>query len=43
LALHVTTASDQDRSQVALLAAKVQAVTGNAVEVAFVDQGYTGD
>jgi transposase len=42
LALHVTAASEQDRSHVTLLAAKVQEVTGDAVEVAFVDQGYTG-
>lgn len=43
LALRVTPASDQDRAQVAKLAAQMQAVTGQAVEVAFVDQGYTGD
>lgn len=43
LALLVTPASDQDRAQVAALAAQVQAVTGQAVEVAFVDQGYTGE
>jgi transposase len=43
LALHVTAASEQDRAQVAQLAEEVQAVTGDAVEVAFVDQGYTGD
>src|SRR5215813_6116424 len=38
LALHVTAANEQDRSQVSALAAKVQEVTGDAVEVAFVDQ-----
>jgi transposase len=43
LALRVTPASDQDRAQVAALATQVQAVTGQTVEVAFVDQGYTGD
>jgi transposase len=43
LALHVTAASEQDRSQVTTLAAKVQEATGAAVEVAFVDQGYTGE
>src|SRR5499425_1945073 len=43
LAVHVTAANEQDRSQVATLAAKVQEVTGDAVEVAFVDQGYTGE
>jgi transposase len=43
LALRVTPASEQDRAQVAELAAAVQAATGEAVEVAFVDQGYTGE
>jgi transposase len=42
LAAHVTVANEQDRSQVSALAAKVQEVTGDAVEIAFVDQGYTG-
>jgi len=42
LALHVTPADAQDRAQVATLAAAVQAMTGDQVEVAFVDQGYTG-
>jgi transposase len=43
LALRVTPASDGDRDQVGRLAADVQAVTGESVEVAFVDQGYTGE
>jgi transposase len=43
LALHVTPANAQERDQVAVLAAAVQVATGDAVEVAFVDQGYTGD
>jgi transposase len=43
LALCVTAASDQERAQVAALAARVQEVTGATVELAFVDQGYTGD
>ena len=43
LALKVTAASEQDRAQVAELAARVQEVTGQTVEVAFVDQGYTGE
>ena len=43
LALHVTPADAQDRAQVGALAAAVQNVTGETVEVAFVDQGYTGD
>jgi transposase len=42
LALHITAANEQDRSQVHTLAAQVQAVTGDAVGLAFVDQGYTG-
>ena len=42
LALVVTPADEQDRAQVAELAARVQEVTGDTVEVAFVDQGYTG-
>lgn len=43
LTLHVTPADEQDRAQVGQLAQNVQAVTGETVEVAFVDQGYTGD
>jgi transposase len=43
LAVQVTAANEQERAQVAALAAKVQEVTGGTVEVAFVDQGYTGD
>ena len=43
LALHVTAASEQDRAQVEQLAQQVQATTGGTIEVAFVDQGYTGD
>jgi transposase len=42
LALLVTPANEQERAQVAELAEQVQAVTGETVEVAFVDQGYTG-
>ena len=42
LALTVTPADQGDREQVAALAAEVQQVTGNTVELAFVDQGYTG-
>jgi transposase len=42
LALRVTAASEQERAQVAELAAAVQEVTGRQVEMAFVDQGYTG-
>ena len=42
LALHVTPANEQDRAQVEALAQQVQQMTGESVEVAFVDQGYTG-
>ncbi len=43
LALHVTPADDQERAQVGELAAAVQAATGDSVELAYVDQGYTGE
>lgn len=43
LTLLVTPANEQDRAQVGELAQAVQEVTGQAVEIAFVDQGYTGD
>jgi transposase len=43
LALHVTAADEQDRAQIAQLAEQVQESTGYTVEVAFVDQGYTGE
>ena len=43
LALHVTPADQQDRDQVGQLAEQIQAVTDEAVELVFVDQGYTGD
>ncbi|GJD78995.1 hypothetical protein GCM10007886_38170 [Methylobacterium gregans] len=42
LALHVTPANADDRAQVERLAKAVQAATGDSVEVAFVDQNYTG-
>lgn len=43
LALYVTPADEQDRAQVKELAAIVQDVTGGSVELAYVDQGYSGD
>jgi transposase len=43
LALIVTPANEQDRAQVGQLAEAVQEATGETVEVAFVDQGYTGE
>lgn len=42
LALHVTPANASDRAQVSELTQAVQDATGDHVEVAFVDQGYTG-
>ena len=42
LALHVTPANADDRAQVELLAAAVQEATGSSVELAWVDQAYTG-
>src|SRR4051794_36636418 len=43
LALHVTPADEQDRARVGKLAKDVQRQTGRSVELAYVDQGYTGD
>lgn len=43
LALHVTPADEQDRAQVEQLAQAVQQITGDTVELAYVDQGYTGE
>ena len=42
LALVVTPANEQERAQVADLARQVQDVTGETVELAYADQGYTG-
>jgi transposase len=43
LALRVTPATTGDRAAVAALAAAVQDATGESVELAYVDQGYTGE
>jgi transposase len=43
LALHVTSADEQDRQQVKVLSEEIQDATGGTVELAYVDQGYTGD
>jgi transposase len=43
LALHVTPADEQERAQVGVLAEAVQEATGGSVELAYVDQGYTGE
>ena len=41
-ALHVTPASAEDRGEVGKLAKQIPGVTGDSVEIAWVDQGYTG-
>ena len=43
LALSVTPANEQERAQVADLIKDVQKITGEKVQVAFADQGYTGE
>ncbi len=43
LALRVTPATEQDRTQVEALAEAVQEATGESVELAYVDRGYTGE
>ncbi len=43
LALRVTAANEQDRAQVAALAERVQQVTGETVDLVYVDQNYTGE
>lgn len=43
LSLHVAPADEQDRAHVDQLARDVQKQTGRSVELAFVDQGYTGE
>jgi transposase len=42
LTMVATPANEQERAQVAELAEAVQEVTGEHVEIAYVDQGYTG-
>lgn len=43
LAVKVTAANEQERAQVGELAAQIQQATGDNVELAYVDQGYTGE
>jgi transposase len=43
LALFVTPANEQERARVGELAGAVQDATGESVELAYVDQGYTGE
>jgi len=42
LALKITPANEGDRAQVGQLVEKLQEATRRSVQVAFVDQGYTG-
>jgi hypothetical protein len=43
LAFPLSPAAEQDRAQVETLAASVQEVIGESVELAYVDRGYTGE
>ena len=43
LALHVSPANEQERAHVGELAEAIQEATGESVELAYVDQGYTGE
>ncbi len=43
IALKVTSADAGDREQVSALAEQIQQVTGRTVELAYVNQGYTGE
>ena len=43
LALRVTPANEQDRDQIDILSEQVQEVTGQSVQLVYVDQGYTGE
>jgi transposase len=43
LALHVTPADKQDRAEIETLAGAIQQATGENVELAYVDQGYSGE
>ena len=43
LALRVTAANEQDREQVEVLAEAIQEATGENIELAYVDQDYTGE
>ncbi len=42
LAVHVTPANADDRAEVGRMAKAIQAATDDSVDLAFVDQGYTG-
>jgi transposase len=43
LALRVTSATEQDRSEVEALVETMQEATGESVELAYVDRGYAGE
>ena len=43
LALHVTPANHDDRAEVGRLAEAIQVATDQSVQLAYVDQGYTGE
>jgi transposase len=43
LALHVTPADHDDRAEVGRLAEAIQVATNQSVQLAYVDQGYTGE
>jgi transposase len=43
LDMHVTPPNADDRAEVGQMAKAIQAATNQSVEVAFLDQGYTGD
>jgi len=43
LAVHVSAANEQDRAQVGQLAQTTQEATGQSVQIAYSDQGYTGE
>jgi transposase len=43
LALHVTPSGERDRAQVGELARQVRQIAEEKVELAYVDQGYTGE
>lgn len=43
LAMHVTPANADDRAEVGRMAKAIQTATDQNVEIAFVDQGYTGE
>jgi len=43
LSVVITPANEQERAQVGELCQRVQTITGQTVQVGFVDQGYTGE